>query len=355
MKFVRPISVIHTAHNLKGGLQLAEFAGRLCYKSEGKIKPGSYQKFLLMLMNKGHTSILEHCPIYICGYKNDLGTVANAIIKSSFSRFTTRTDTVTSTNPFYYIYSNLRVVYDFDSDFAKQLVMTSTMEGDDIWKDQGVAWFVPKFNSPYARMSAYITTLRSIVDDLVRERVQSIAVESTRWCDYSNNSKFEGITFCLPHWINYSIFDSCMKRFLADVKEANINKDKIDKLYDYEDIAFCLYQNTEAIEAKRCYHYIRSSILDEILYNEAKDELKLPAQDAREYLFLGVKSEMYYTGYNEDWDNIIDKRLYDKYGKAHPNMHITMQQCKDHLDVIRISQKAITDSDHGRESESAGE
>lgn len=355
MKFVKPVSVIHTAHNLKGGLQLAEFAGRLCYKSEGKIKPGSYQKFLLMLMNKGHTSILEHCPIYICGYKNDLGTVANAIIKSSFSRFTTRTDTVTSTNPFYYIYSNLRVVYDFDSDFAKQLVMTSTMEGDDIWKDQGVAWFVPKFNSPYARMSVYITTLRSIVDDLARERVQSIAVESTRWCDYSNNSKFEGITFCLPHWINYSIFDSCMKRFLADVKKANINKDKIDKLYDYEDIAFCLYQNTEAIEAKRCYHYIRSSILDEILYNEAKDELKLPAQDAREYLFLGVKSEMYYTGYNEDWNNIIDKRLYDKYGKAHPNMHITMQQCKDHLDVIRIFQKTITDSDHGGESESAGE
>jgi thymidylate synthase (FAD) len=343
MQFVKPIVVIHTAHNLKGGLQLAEFAGRLCYKSEGKIAPGSYVKFLLMLIDKGHTSILEHCPIYICGYKNDLGTVANAIIKSSFSRFTTRTDTVTSTNPFYYIYSNLRVVYDFDSDFAKQLVMTSTMEGDDIWKDQGVAWFVPKFNSPYARMSAYITTLRSVVDDLVRERVQSMAVESTRWCDYSNNSKFEGITFCLPHWINYSIFDSCMKRFLADVKEANINKDKIDKLYDYEDIAFCLYQNTEVIEAKRCYHYIRASILDEILYNEAKDELKLPAQDAREYLFLGVKSEMYYTGYNEDWDNIIEKRLYDKYGKAHENMHVIMQKCKDHLDSIRVSQKAAQD------------
>lgn len=343
MQFVKPIVVIHTAHNLKGGLQLAEFAGRLCYKSESKIELGSYQKFLFMLMDKGHTSILEHCPIYICGYKNDLGTVANAVIKSSFSRFTTRTDTITSTNPFYYIYSNLRVVYDFDSDFAKQLVMTSTMEGDDIWKDQGVAWFVPKFNSPFTRMSAYITTLRSVVDELVRERVQSMAVESTRWCDYSNNSKFEGITFCLPHWINYSIFDSCMKRFLADVKEANINKDKIDKLYDYEDIAFCLYQNTEAIEAKRCYHYIRASILDEILYNEAKDELKLPAQDAREYLFLGVKSEMYYTGYNEDWDNIIEKRLYDKYGKAHENMHVIMQKCKDHLDSIRVSQKAVQD------------
>lgn len=39
MKFVKPVSVIHTAHNLKGGLQLAEFAGRLCYKSEGKTAP----------------------------------------------------------------------------------------------------------------------------------------------------------------------------------------------------------------------------------------------------------------------------------------------------------------------------
>ena len=343
MQFVKPIAVIHTAHNLKGGLQLAEFAGRLCYKSESKIESGSYQKFLLMLIDKGHTSILEHCPIYITGRLGDMDEYSYNIATSHFSRHIIEKSKRNSNDDVFYIYSNLRVVCDVNPYLAKQLVMTSTMEGDEIWKKHGVSWFVPDFNHPFARMSAYITTLRSVIDNLVRERVQSMAVESTRWCDYSNNSKFEGITFCLPHWINYSIFDSCMKRFLADVKEANINKDKIDKLYDYEDIAFCLYQNTEAIEAKRCYHYIRASILDEILYNEAKDELKLPAQDAREYLFLGVKSEMYYTGYNEDWDNIIEKRLYDKYSKAHENMHVIMQKCKDHLDSIRVSQKVAQD------------
>lgn len=343
MQFVKPIAVIHTAHNLKGGLQLAEFAGRLCYKSESKIELGSYQKFLLMLIDKGHTSILEHCPIYITGRLGDMDEYSYNIATSHFSRHVIKKSKRNSNDDVFYIYSNLRVVCDVNPYLAKQLVMTSTMEGDEIWKKHGVSWFVPDFNHPFARMSAYITTLRSVVDDLVRERVQSMAIESTRWCDYSNNSKFEGITFCLPHWINHSIFDSCMKRFLADVKEANINKDKIDKLYDYEDIAFCLYQNTEAIEAKRCYHYIRCCIMDEIFYNEAKDELKLPAQDAREYLFLGVKSEIYYTGYNEDWDNIIKKRLYDKYGKAHENMHVIMQKCKDHLDSIRVSQKAAQD------------
>ena len=40
------------------------------------------------------------------------------------------------------------------------------MEGDEIWKAHGVAWFVPKFDHPFARMSAYITTLRSVVDEL---------------------------------------------------------------------------------------------------------------------------------------------------------------------------------------------
>lgn len=84
MKFVRPVSVIHTAHNLKGGLQLAEFAGHLCYKSEGKTAPGSYVKFLLMLIDKGHTSILEHCPIYVCGYHDMMSIEMINIRHSAF-------------------------------------------------------------------------------------------------------------------------------------------------------------------------------------------------------------------------------------------------------------------------------
>lgn len=87
-------------------------------------------------------------------------------------------------------------------------------------------------------MSAYITTLRSVVDELVRERVQSDAVESTRWCDYSNEGRFDGISFCLPHWVEDSTFNACFKRFLKDVEAIEKNEDKIQRLYDLEDIAF---------------------------------------------------------------------------------------------------------------------
>ena len=155
MKFVRPVSVIHTAHNLKGGLQLAEFAGRLCYKSEGKIEPGSYVKFLLMLIDKGHTSILEHCPIYVCGYHDMMSIEMINIRHSAFSRFISDIKDARPDSHFYYIYTNLRVVYNESPELAKALIQTSTMEGDEIWKAHGVAWFVPKFDHPFARMSAY--------------------------------------------------------------------------------------------------------------------------------------------------------------------------------------------------------
>jgi thymidylate synthase (FAD) len=240
MQFVKPVAVIHTAHNLKGGLQLAEFAGRLCYKSEDKIKPGSYVKFLLMLIDKGHTSILEHCPIYVCGYHDMMSIEMINIRHSAFSRFVSDIKDARPDSHFYYIYTNLRVVYNESPELAKALIQTSTMEDDEIWKAHGVAWFVPKFDHPFARMSAYITTLRSVVDELVREHVQSDAVESTRWCDYSNDSKFNGVTFCLPHWVNSNVFDNAINNFIKLIKEVDDSLSKINKLQAYYSRAYVL-------------------------------------------------------------------------------------------------------------------
>ena len=44
-------------------LEKIERAGRVCYKSEDKITPGSAQKFVAMLIKHGHESVLEHVQI----------------------------------------------------------------------------------------------------------------------------------------------------------------------------------------------------------------------------------------------------------------------------------------------------
>ena len=41
-------------------LKMIEAAGRTCYKSEGKITEGSAEKFVKMIIKRGHLSVIEH-------------------------------------------------------------------------------------------------------------------------------------------------------------------------------------------------------------------------------------------------------------------------------------------------------
>jgi thymidylate synthase (FAD) len=46
-------------------LSLIERAGRTCYKSEERIKPGTAERFVRMVIDRGHESVLEHASISV--------------------------------------------------------------------------------------------------------------------------------------------------------------------------------------------------------------------------------------------------------------------------------------------------
>ena len=58
MKIIKPYFVIE--HFPSGMLKRIEKAGRTCYKSESKITDDSAKKFVKMIIEKGHESVLEH-------------------------------------------------------------------------------------------------------------------------------------------------------------------------------------------------------------------------------------------------------------------------------------------------------
>lgn len=333
MNFIKPTVNAYCATSLVGGLRLAEFGGRLCYKSEGRQDSTSYRNFLLARIEQGHTSILEHCPIYIT-CTGDINDVICDISYSPYSRrFIEYGDTVDEETV--YIYSNLRVVYDVDKDLAISLINTSTEYGNDIWKKYNAEWFIPNTSDNYLRISAYIITQRSIVDELVRERVQSPSVESTRYCNYNKHNKSNSnVSYALPHWITVEAFDTCKQLFSAEVKGKELPEDPIERLRIIAGVAYVMYQAETNLDYKRCYHYMYACAQDEILYKEAGDILELKPEDAREYLFLGVKSEIFYSGFRCDWNHIIDKRLYGSVGKPHPNMKHIMSMADTHIECI---------------------
>ena len=333
MKFVKPTVNAYCANSLVGGLRLAEFGGRLCYKSEGKQDVTSYKKFLLARIEQGHTSILEHCPIYItCS-----GEMNDVIYDIAYSPYSKRNivygDTIDEET--IYIYSNLRVVYNVNRELAITLINSNSEYGNEVWETYNAEWFVPDVKDPFLRITAYMITHRSIVDELVRERVQSSSVESTRFCNYNkHNTGDSNVNYALPHWITNESFDTCKQLFAAEIKGKDLPDDPIERLRIIASVAFVMYQAETNLDYKRCYHYMYACAQDEIFYKEAGNELQLKPEDAREYLFLGVKSEIFYSGFEVNWENIIGKRFYGIVGKPHPNMKNLMQMAMKHIKCI---------------------
>ncbi|MCL3782694.1 FAD-dependent thymidylate synthase [Prolixibacteraceae bacterium JC049] len=65
MKIISPHFTIESQINGTEILKLIEQAGRTAYKSEDRITSGSSEKFLKMLINRGHYSVIEHYSITV--------------------------------------------------------------------------------------------------------------------------------------------------------------------------------------------------------------------------------------------------------------------------------------------------
>ena len=94
MKVIEPSVEFITPMDKTTGItvmQRIERIGRVCYKSEGKITPASYDTFIRNLIRRGHESVLEHCSFtvkFIC----DRG-VSHEIVRhrlASYSQESTR-------------------------------------------------------------------------------------------------------------------------------------------------------------------------------------------------------------------------------------------------------------------------
>jgi thymidylate synthase (FAD) len=65
MKIIEPSVEIESSITQNEAMELIERAGRVCYKSEGKIAEGSAEKFIGNILKRGHESVIEHISITV--------------------------------------------------------------------------------------------------------------------------------------------------------------------------------------------------------------------------------------------------------------------------------------------------
>lgn len=264
-------SKIHRELLLEDILKQIERVGRVCYKSEDKIAPGSAVKFVNMLKEHAHGAMLEHGTIYLDVFVSksaDMGTAEDWW--DIFRKY--------EANP----YSKV-VRYDDDEYFHLYITTNYRVIVENNWESD-LEYLCERTTNHKQRVCAKFITDQGVMREFTRHRSHSFACESTRYCNYSKSKFGNNITYIIPNWLN--------------LKEG---------LYTYE------YPDEFTKDGRK---FEGNTEFNSFLIALARSEdtyLRLieqgwKPQHARNVLPLATKCELVMTGFVEDWEHFFSLR-----------------------------------------------
>lgn len=291
MKIQRPQYEIWMQNPGELGIyQQIERAGRVCYKSESNTTEDSAKPFVGRMIEHEHFAMLEHGTVYLVCNHGELPFY----LSNKFTHVNTWENKD-------YITTNLRVMAE-----------NKTLE--DL-----------KYRSDYIegkhelRITVHFTTQIAITREYNRHRANSMAEQSTRYCNYTKNKFGSEISINLPTWVETKAGwneSSDHKDSNNDIKEEN-NKEKFQELC--EDIA-----NNETEDWTLLDSWIFANQAAEFAYMKLIEAGCKP-QEARVILPLDCNTELVHTAFISDWKHFFDLRALGTTGAPHPDAKILAQ------------------------------
>ena len=258
-----------------GIYQQIERAGRVCYKSENNTTNDSAKPFVDRMIQSEHYAMLEHGTVYLVCNHGELPFYTN----NKFSRY----HTIDGKD---YITTNLRVL-------AENKAL------DDL-----------KYLSDYEdgkhelRITVHFTTQIAITREYNRHRANSMAEQSTRYCNYSKNKFDNEITINLPTW----------------VEEEGYHGSQEKEAYRLEDMSADIAEG-RAQEWSKLHTWIFANQAAEYAYMKLIEAGCKP-QEARAILPLDCNTELVHTAFISDWKHFFDLRALGTTGAPHPDAKV---------------------------------
>ena len=253
-----------------GIYQQKERAGRVCYKSENNTTENSAKPFVGRMIEHEHFAMLEHGTVYMTCNHGELPLYAS----NKFSHV----NTIDGKD---YITTNLRVM-------AENKTLEDLKYRTDFKKGKHEL-----------RITVHFTTQIAITREYNRHRANSMAEQSTRYCNYTKNKFGSEISINLPTWVKGDLEtnDEKFVELCEDVANEETN--------DWTPIDAWLFANQAA----------------EFAY------MKLIAmgckpQEARVILPLDTNTELVHTAFVSDWKHFFDLRALGTTGAPHPDAKI---------------------------------
>lgn len=261
---------------IDGIYRQVERAGRVCYKSEDHQTEDSARPFVNRMIQSQHTAMLEHATVYLQAVGNP-----NPLEKYRHDRFSRVNDAVGEALA---VTTNLRV-----------LVQNGWMDDLDRYLCEP---------TPYheRRVTVHFTTQVAITREFNRHRANSMAEQSTRYCNYSKAKFGNEITINLPTWVE-SLQGSTQQAGEASLSEtaflALAKKVAEGSAADYENWLFA------NLAAEKAYMNLIAA--------------GRKPQEARVILPLDTNTELVHTAFLSDWLHFFDLRALGTTGAPHPD------------------------------------
>lgn len=320
MKIQKPTYEIwEQAPGETGIYQQIERAGRVCYKSEDHQTADSARPFVERMIKSEHYAMLEHATVYLVCQHEELPLY----LSNKFSRC----NTIDGKD---FITTNLRVM-------AENGTLADL-----------------KFLSDYTpcherRITVHFTTQIAITREYNRHRANSMAEQSTRYCNYSKNKFGQEITINLPTWVaeqgGYNPFStpaysesdsslpstdcsqsSCVLPTNNSSQDASISptsncsQDGSISPTLFPSLCKAVAEERNAAWNKLDY-WLFANLAAEYAYMKLIEAGCKP-QEARAILPLDCNTELVHTAFVSDWQHFFDLRALGTTGAPHPDAKI---------------------------------
>ena len=309
MEFIAPSFEIWEQNNSIDGIwaHIARCT-RICYQSTPKENGETNEEFVkrVILRNgeekdfeKLHGAMLEHGTVYLAIPYTDSETLSHYIgyagkyNEIEFTKYSKVTMTRSTHN---YVTTNLRVIYEND------------------WLDD-LKYICSPTEHHIKRLTVSFTTNIGVTREFNRHRVNSIAEESTRYCNYSKKNDGQ-LKIGLPAWL------------LDDEHLPYLEGHAFDKVGDYA--SGIIWQEDDEIVNNWCDmdFYLCALTFSQWCYNMLIAKGWKP-QQAREVLPLATKSQLIHTAFVDDWKHFFKLRADGVSGPPHPNAALLAKPLKD--------------------------
>lgn len=267
---------------IDGIYRQVERAGRVCYKSEDHCTAESARPFVERMIKSQHTAMLEHATVYLL-YRDGETALAEQggdAAGETWQRYErNKFSKVTTVDGCHYVTTNLRVL------------------AENQWLAD-----LDHLTEPLAhherRVTVHFTTQIATTREFNRHRANSMAEQSTRYCNYSKDKFGNEISINIPEWVRaLSVEEPAQIDFLELAKK--VAEGQAD---DYENWLFA------NLAAERAYMNLIA--------------LGRKPQEARAILPLDTNTELIHTAFVSDWKHFFDLRAQGTTGAPHPDAKV---------------------------------